>query len=87
MFRYLVSHSSRIPSGIKLLIMCTCLYALPQINTIFHLYFVNTCRYDDTMFNRFKDPGAGATSYHMGHDFVAKFRDIEANDEVSTRGQ
>ena len=41
-------------------------------------------RYDDTIFNRFKDPGAGATSYFMGHDFVAKYRDIEANEEVST---
>jgi len=36
------------------------------------------------MFDRFKDPGAGAVSYHMGHDFVAKYRDIEANEEVST---
>lgn len=44
-------------------------------------------RYDDTMFNRFKDPGAGATSYHMGHDFVAKYRDIAANEEVSTAGK
>lgn len=41
-------------------------------------------RYDDTMFDRFKDPGAGAVSYHMGHDFVARYRDIEANEEVST---
>ena len=47
-----------------------------------HLHSVN--RYDDTMFNRFKDPGAGATSYHMGHDFVAEYRDIAANEEVST---
>lgn len=41
-------------------------------------------RYDDTMFDRIKDPGAGATSYHMGHDFVAEYRDIAANEEVST---
>ena len=36
------------------------------------------------MFDRFKDPGAGATSYHTGHDFVAKYRDVAANEEVST---
>ena len=47
-------------------------------------FILSSERYDDTMFDRFKDPGAGAVSYHMGHDFVAKYRDIEANEEVST---
>ena len=50
-----------------------------------YIFFILSLeRYDDTMFDRFKDPGAGAVSYYMGHDFVAKYRDIEANEEVST---
>ena len=55
------------------------------LDSLMYFFFIlSSERYDDTMFDRFKDPGAGAVSYHMGHDFVAKYRDIEANEEVST---
>ena len=36
--------------------------------------------YDDTIVNRFKDPGAGAFSYHNGRKFKAS-RDIQAGEE------
>ncbi len=37
--------------------------------------------YDDTILDRFKDPGAGAFSYHGGYTFEAT-RDIEAGQEI-----
>ena len=37
--------------------------------------------YDDTILNRFKDPGSGAISYHSGRNFEAS-RDIEAGEEL-----
>jgi hypothetical protein len=37
--------------------------------------------YDDTILNRFKNPGAGAISYHVGRYFKAS-RDIEAGEEL-----
>ena len=40
-----------------------------------------TSEYDDTILNRFKDPGAGAISYHNGRAFEAT-RDIEAGEEL-----
>ena len=37
--------------------------------------------YDDTMVDRYSDPGAGAFSYHGGYEFEAT-RDIMAGDEI-----
>jgi hypothetical protein len=37
--------------------------------------------YDDTLVNRFKDPGAGAFSYNMGREFIVT-RDVVAGDEL-----
>ncbi len=37
--------------------------------------------YDDTILNRFENPGAGAISYHMGRNFQAT-RDIQAGEEL-----
>ena len=37
--------------------------------------------YDDTVLNRFKDPGAGAISYHNGNIFRAT-REISAGEEL-----
>mmetsp|Transcript_26636 Transcript_26636/g.30489 ORF Transcript_26636/g.30489 Transcript_26636/m.30489 type:complete len:617 (+) Transcript_26636:206-2056(+) len=51
----------------------------------FHTYLKNlhpeSVEYDDTIADRFTDPGAGAFSYHAGHLFTA-VRDIEAGEEL-----
>lgn len=38
-------------------------------------------KYDDTVADRFQDPGAGAFSYHGGQSFHAT-RDITAGEEI-----
>ncbi len=51
----------------------------------YHTYLVNIDHwadgYDDSMFDRFKDMGAGAVSYYRGHQFYAT-RNIEAGEEL-----
>lgn len=51
----------------------------------FHTYFINIVNevtpYDDTILNRYKDPAAGAVTYHGGHSFQAT-RNIMAGEEL-----
>ncbi len=53
--------------------------------TDFHTYLANVipenAKYDDTLGERFTNPGAGAFSYHTGHDFHSTTH-ISAGDEI-----
>lgn len=51
----------------------------------YHTYLMNVSpdpeKYDDTLANRYIDPGAGAFSYYEGNSFYAT-RDISAGEEI-----
>ena len=48
---------------------------------IYIIFQPHAVAYDDTYLDRFRDPGAGAFSYHEGHRFFSK-NAIKAGEEL-----